>query len=95
MNIRLVSTLTADDEDRVAPLLLTTVKQVFQHLRIAYAVRIETAGGRLLEHSCSIEDMSAFPVKADTAYYDAQVRQGVARQKQGTIQRERRWTRRR
>ena len=61
MNIRLVSTLTADDEDRVAPLLLTTMKQVFQYLRIAYAVRIETAGGRLLEHASSVEDMSAQP----------------------------------
>ena len=67
MNIRLVSTLTADDEDHVAPLLLTMVKQVFRHLRIAYAVQIETAGGRLLEHSCSIEDMSALSVDADTA----------------------------
>ena len=67
MNIRLVSTLTADDENRVAPLLLTMVKQVFQYLRIAYAVRIETAEGRLLEHSCSIEEMSALSVEADTA----------------------------
>lgn len=46
MNIRFVSSLTPDDEDRLAPVLAKAVSTVLDRLSIAYAIRIQTAGGK-------------------------------------------------
>ena len=44
MNIRFVSTLTAEDEANFAPALLRAVGSLLDQLPIAYTVRIETSG---------------------------------------------------
>jgi hypothetical protein len=51
MNIRFVSTITPEDEDRFAPVLLGALAQILEHLPLPYAIRIETAAGRVFERS--------------------------------------------
>jgi len=43
MEIRFVSTLTAEEEERVVNALPITVASLLEHLPITYALRIETA----------------------------------------------------
>jgi hypothetical protein len=47
MEIRVVSSLTADDEVRVAPVLLDELAQLLGRMPIAYDIRIQTAGDRV------------------------------------------------
>jgi hypothetical protein len=51
MNIRFISTLTADDENQVAPGLLKAIGALLDRLPIAYTVRIETTGAQVFQHS--------------------------------------------
>jgi hypothetical protein len=51
MNIRFISTLTADDENQLAPGLLKANGALLDQLPIAYTVRIETTGAQVLQHS--------------------------------------------
>ena len=51
MNIRFVSTLTAEDEANFAPALLRAVGSLLDTLPIAYTVRIETTGAEVFQHS--------------------------------------------
>lgn len=51
MNIRFVSSLTPEDEDRFAPQLLKAISALLDQLPIAYAIRIETSRSQLFEHS--------------------------------------------
>jgi hypothetical protein len=51
MNIRFISTLTADDENNLAPGLLKAVGALLDQLPIAYTVRIETTGAQVFQHS--------------------------------------------
>jgi hypothetical protein len=51
MNIRFVSTLTAEDEANFAPALLRAVGSLLDQLPIAYTVRIETTGAQIFQHS--------------------------------------------
>jgi hypothetical protein len=51
MNIRFISTLTADDENRLAPGLLKAIGALLDQLPIAYTVRIETTGAQVFQHS--------------------------------------------
>jgi hypothetical protein len=51
MNIRFVSTLTAEDEANFAPALLRAVGSLLDQLPIAYTVRIETSGDQVFQHS--------------------------------------------
>jgi hypothetical protein len=51
MNIRFVSSLTPDDEERLAPGLLSAVGILLDQWPIAYTLRIETAGGRVFQHA--------------------------------------------
>jgi hypothetical protein len=51
MNIRFVSTLTAEDEANFAPALLRAVGSLLDQLPIAYTVRIETTGDQVFQHS--------------------------------------------
>ena len=51
MNIRFVSTLTAEDEASFAPALLRAVGSLLDQLPIAYTVRIETTGAQIFQHS--------------------------------------------
>jgi hypothetical protein len=51
MELRLVSSLTTEDEDHLAPAVLTAVVSLLEALPISYAVRIETTGDVVLERS--------------------------------------------
>jgi hypothetical protein len=50
MDIRFISSLTADDENAFAPALLKAVSAVLDQFPIAYTVRIETTGAQVFQH---------------------------------------------
>ncbi len=50
MEIEFVSSLTSDDEDRLAPALLAALTSLLDCLPIAYSMRVKTTGGRAFEH---------------------------------------------
>jgi hypothetical protein len=49
MDIRLVSTLTPDDEARIAAALCVAAGALLDHLSIAYTLRIETSDGQVYQ----------------------------------------------
>lgn len=51
MDIRFVSSLTAEDENKFAPALLKAVGALLDPLPIAYTVRIETTGSQVFQHT--------------------------------------------
>jgi hypothetical protein len=51
MDIHVVSTLTPDDEERVASAMLTALAELLDGLPIAYAVRIQTSGARVVQRT--------------------------------------------
>jgi hypothetical protein len=51
MNIRFISTLTADDENQLAPGLLKAIGALLDQMPIAYTMRIETTGAQVFQHS--------------------------------------------
>jgi hypothetical protein len=51
MEIHLVSSLTPDDESRLAPQVLAAIGSVLDGLPVAYSVRIETAFGDAIHHN--------------------------------------------
>jgi hypothetical protein len=51
MDIRFVSSLTAEDEKLFAPALLKAVAALLDQLPIAYTVRIETTGAEVFQHA--------------------------------------------
>ena len=51
MNIRFISSLTPEDEDRLAPALLKAVGTLLDQLPIAYTLRIETSGSTVFQHA--------------------------------------------
>ena len=53
MDIHFVSTLTPEDEDRYAPMVLAAVKAILEPMPIAYAVRVVTANGLAVQHTKS------------------------------------------
>jgi len=53
MDIRFISSLTAEDENRLAPALLKAVAALLDRLPIPYTVRIETIGSQVFQHAHS------------------------------------------
>jgi hypothetical protein len=51
MEIRFVSSLTAEDESLYAPALLRAVGALLDQLPIAYTLRIETSGAQVFQHT--------------------------------------------
>jgi hypothetical protein len=51
MEIRFISSLTADDEDLFAPAVLKAVSALLDQLPIAYTIRIETTGAQVYQHT--------------------------------------------
>ena len=51
MEIRFVSSLTAEDENLFAPGLLKAIGAILDQLPIAYTVRIETTGAQVFQHT--------------------------------------------
>lgn len=55
MDIRFISSLTPDDENRIAPSVLSAVASVLDLLPITYTLRVETVSGRTFQHGNSPE----------------------------------------
>ena len=63
MEIRFVSSLTREDEIRLAEGLLTAVAAVLDHFPIAYTLRIQADGAQVLEHTHAPEVVAASHVE--------------------------------
>lgn len=50
MDIHFVSSLTEDDEQRVAAAILAAAEKLLAHSALSYSLRIRTAGGKVLEN---------------------------------------------
>lgn len=59
MNIRFVSTLTPEDEDRLAPGLIETIGRLLDAVPIAYTLRLETASGKVYQRAHAARDVMA------------------------------------
>ena len=51
MDIHFISSLTPDDEDRLAPALLEALKPMLGLMPIAYTIRIRTASNTVYQHT--------------------------------------------
>ena len=51
MQIRFISTLTAEDEARVAEMIVDTAKAILANFPLGYMLRVETADAKLFEHN--------------------------------------------
>jgi hypothetical protein len=51
MEIRFISTLTADDEGQMAPALMHAVTALLDALPLAYTLRLETLGAQVFQHT--------------------------------------------
>ena len=51
MNIRFISSLTPEDEDRLAPAVIKAVGAILDELPLAYTLRIETASATVFQHA--------------------------------------------
>jgi hypothetical protein len=60
MDIRFISSLTVDDENRIAAHVLQLVANLLDQLPIAYSVRIEN-GAKVFEHSHMSETAGESP----------------------------------
>lgn len=56
MNIRFVSSLTTEDELRLAEGLLAAFTSLLDQFPLAYTLKIEAGGGGVLQHSHSPDD---------------------------------------
>jgi hypothetical protein len=61
MEIRVVSSLTPDDEIRLAPLVLGELAQLLGRMPIAYDIRIQTTGDRVFSHRRPPGDTARVP----------------------------------
>jgi len=53
VNIRFISTLTPEDENLMAPIVLKAVSAMLELVPIAYMLRIDTVDGEVFQHSRS------------------------------------------
>ena len=51
MEIRFISSLTADDENAFAPALVKAVAALLDQLPIAYTMRVQTTGAQVFQHT--------------------------------------------
>ena len=51
MEIRFISSLTAEDEEMFAPAVLKAVSAFLDQLPIAYTLRIETSAAQVFQHT--------------------------------------------
>lgn len=51
MDIHFISSLTPDDEDRLAPAVLEALKPMLALMPIAYTIRIRTASNTVFQHT--------------------------------------------
>ena len=67
MDIRFISSLTADDENAFAPALLKAVSAVLDQFPIAYTLRVETTGAQVFQHTHPTFETSLPPSRAAVA----------------------------
>jgi hypothetical protein len=63
MDIRFVSSLTPEDESRLAAAILSAARALLQQFELPYTIRIETSDGRLMHH-CNAPVAAAAPLAA-------------------------------
>jgi hypothetical protein len=51
VNIRFTSTLTTDDENTIAPVVLRALASILDLCPIAYSIQIDTSDSRVYQHS--------------------------------------------
>ena len=51
MNIRFVSSLTAEDENQIAPIFLAGLTAILDLLAFPYVLRIDTSDSKVYEHT--------------------------------------------
>jgi hypothetical protein len=61
MDIRFISSLTPDDEARLAPALLDLIGALLDGLPIAYTLRIESSAGTVVQRSHAEAPPTAYP----------------------------------
>jgi hypothetical protein len=66
MDIRFISSLTAEDENVFAPALLKAIGALLDQFPIAYTLRIETTGSQVFQHSPATTRTATEPHPAPT-----------------------------
>ena len=68
MNIRFVSSLTPQDEERCAPVVLKAMASLLDTLPLAYTLRLETDSGMVFQHTHqpTLRDRIADTITAQT-----------------------------
>jgi hypothetical protein len=56
VHIRFTSSMTSEDENRLAPALLKALSSILDLLPIAYAIRIETSDSQVYQHRASPDE---------------------------------------
>jgi hypothetical protein len=77
VNIRFTSSLTPEDENTLAPALLTALGAILDLLPIAYAIRVETADSRVFQRGSGGDDapfQSAVNVRAASPFGGSEYR---------------------
>jgi hypothetical protein len=59
VNIRFTSTLTTEDENAIAPVVLRAIASILDLFPIAYSIQIDTADARVFQHSRAASHKSA------------------------------------
>ena len=59
VNIRFTSSLTAEDENLLAPAVLAALTSILDLLPIAYMIRIDTSDSQVYQHSGSRRNVPA------------------------------------
>ena len=61
MHIELTSTLTQEDENKLAPAVLKAISGMLDMLPIAYMIRVETTDEHVLQHISQTATWDAMP----------------------------------
>jgi hypothetical protein len=77
MEIRFISSLTAEDENLLAPALLKAVGALLDQLPIAYTIRIETTGSQVFQHTHASAGEPPHPVAIDAFDIRARLAHGL------------------
>lgn len=72
MEIRFISSLTAEDEELFAPAVLKAASALLDQLPIAYTLRIETTGAQVYQHT------HVMPDQRDEPIFDPRMLRGTA-----------------
>ncbi len=78
MEIRFISSLTAEDENLFAPALLKAVGALLDQLPIAYTIRIETTGSQVFQHTHASAGEATPSVAGDAFDIRARLVHGLA-----------------